>query len=234
MSDWYYRKSGAIRDETIGPIDTDTLARRLQRGEISPETLVSSPEKTSSKWVTIAAFPKLVEIHAEGVRARVRERERLIEAKREAKLAAKQERALAKQEKAVAKVEKQRQKTLARQTAIDEAPRSGELLPPQAASPFQPGAQPVPVQQPFVAQPAPQQIVNVVVNQPAQSNAVPVLLNFFLIPGLGQLVQGRVLAGILLMLCWGISLALIFVLIGFFLAPLVWIIAIVDAALYRG
>jgi TM2 domain-containing membrane protein YozV len=166
----------------------------------------------------------------------VRERERMVEVKKEAKLAAKQERALAKQEKALARAEKQRARTLAAQAPAELLPQQpAELLPPQpAASPFEAGAQPAASPQPIVA--APQQIVNVVVNQPIEShsNTVPVLLNFFLLPGLGQLVQGRVLAGLFWMFCWVVSFVLIFVLIGIVLAPLVWILAIVDAALYRG
>jgi hypothetical protein len=90
MSDWHYRKSGAIRDETVGPIDTETLAKRIRSGDITPRTAVSSPQKTGGKWVAVAAFPKLVEIHSEGER----ERERLKEVKLQRKRDAKQEKRL--------------------------------------------------------------------------------------------------------------------------------------------
>lgn len=248
MCDWYYLERGSIRDETVGPIDTETLAKRIRRGEIKPDTPVSSPQKTGNKWVTITAFPKLVEIHAEGERARTREREREKEAKKEererqkqakkeAKVAAKQKKVLIKQQEASGKLDKQRQQTLAQRNSSAGEAYTGELLPPQpGGSPVQADAQGPVIQQPTMARPQPQQ-VNVIVNQPTQSgesNTVAVLLNIFLFPGLGQLVQGRAVAGIVWMFSWVVSLILIFALIGLFIAPLVWILAIVDAATYRG
>lgn len=70
----------------------------------------------------------------------------------------------------------------------------------------------------------------VVVQQ--QSQALPALVNVFL-PGVGQLIQGRIMAA----LCWWVILALsaasLFVFVGVVLLPLMWILNIVDAAKYR-
>jgi hypothetical protein len=82
---------------------------------------------------------------------------------------------------------------------------------------------------PMQAQHPPPQVV--VVNQPSQ--VVPALLNAFCWPGLGHFVQGRLLAGLIWLCLWGFSLALCFVVVGVFLAPIVWILSIVDAARYN-
>lgn len=50
-----------------------------------------------------------------------------------------------------------------------------------------------------------------------------------IIPGLGQIYNGDIMKGIVLMILYGVSVALIFVFIGFFLAPIVWIYAIYNA-----
>ena len=85
----------------------------------------------------------------------------------------------------------------------------------------------------------PQQTV--VVNQPRQSQALPALINIFF-PGVGQLIQGRVLTwlavwalfalcniiGIVTMATEGAQgLGLAMLLIG---NPLLWLITIIDAA----
>jgi hypothetical protein len=77
-------------------------------------------------------------------------------------------------------------------------------------------------------QPQPQVVI---VNQPSQ--VVPALLNAFCWPGLGHFVQGRLLAGLIWLCLWGFSLALCFLVVGVFLAPIVWILSIVDAARYN-
>lgn len=81
--------------------------------------------------------------------------------------------------------------------------------------------------------PAPQPIqhVQVVVPHVRQSQALPALVSFFL-PGVGQLIQGRVMAWLAFSLAWGIGLVLCFFCVGFFVVPLVALIATVEAALY--
>jgi TM2 domain-containing membrane protein YozV len=58
------------------------------------------------------------------------------------------------------------------------------------------------------------------------------LIASLLIPGLGQLVTGRVWMGILIFSLFVLSLLLLFVVIGFVTLPLVWLWAMVDA--YHG
>lgn len=72
---------------------------------------------------------------------------------------------------------------------------------------------------------------NVYVQGPAQSQALPAVVSFFL-PGVGQLVQGRFLAFFVFQIMAGISLLLCLVVVGFVLYPLVCIVSALDAAKY--
>jgi hypothetical protein len=152
MADWYYVRPGMIRDETIGPVDTDTLAKRIKRGELTPETILSSPEKTGNKLVRMSAFPKLVEIYEEGERERAREAERAKEAKLEARELAKREKELTKQEKLSAQVaKKEAERARAIQSSLP--PVVVQQAAPQPASARQVAPQPGYVQQ-IVSRPA--------------------------------------------------------------------------------
>lgn len=51
----------------------------------------------------------------------------------------------------------------------------------------------------------------------------------FLIVGLGQIYNGQIGKGIVLIICYVISILLCFVLIGFILVPILWIYGIYDA-----
>jgi TM2 domain-containing membrane protein YozV len=80
--------------------------------------------------------------------------------------------------------------------------------------------------------PAPIYHHTTIIAAPAQSQALPALVNFFCFPGLGQLIQGRVMAALV---WWGLHLvcaALCVVGIGFFIWPIVWIGCVIDAARY--
>ena len=55
----------------------------------------------------------------------------------------------------------------------------------------------------------------------------------FLLPGLGQLLQGRLAEGVGFFLAFCISIVLLFVLIGFILLPVVYIWSIYDAVTYK-
>ena len=61
-----------------------------------------------------------------------------------------------------------------------------------------------------------------------KSPGLALLASFFL-PGLGQLVNGQAAKGILVFVMWVLSLASILVLVGFLLAPVVWVWSMVDA-----
>lgn len=226
MASWYYQKQGAIRDDTVGPIDTAALQRRIESGEIVLDTPISSPEKTGSQWVTIKAFPPLVTLHDKAEAARKEAAAAEKAAKADAKANAKAEKAAAKHELAVAK----------EQAKVEAAKAKAEAIAVSAkpASPFEAGAQPVAAApMPQYMQPQPQQIT--IINEVRrESNTVPVLLNMFLSPGIGQIVQGRIFAAMFWFGGWVVSLALCLVLVGFFIAPLVYLGAIIDAAMYRG
>jgi TM2 domain-containing membrane protein YozV len=51
----------------------------------------------------------------------------------------------------------------------------------------------------------------------------------FLICGLGQIYNGQILKGLILVVCYGISWGLTFVLVGWIFVPILWIYGIYDA-----
>lgn len=69
--------------------------------------------------------------------------------------------------------------------------------------------------------------------QGSGGNVIAAICSFFF-PGLGQLVQGRVMAALMFFVAAVISGALIIVLVGYVLYPIVWIWGIIDAAKYQG
>ncbi|GEB73158.1 MULTISPECIES: hypothetical protein [Pseudoalteromonas] len=69
-------------------------------------------------------------------------------------------------------------------------------------------------------------------DQGSGGNVIAALCNIFF-PGLGQLVQGRILSAIFFALAIIISYALIYVLVGFVLVPIIYLWSIIDAARYR-
>lgn len=51
----------------------------------------------------------------------------------------------------------------------------------------------------------------------------------FLICGLGQIYNGQILKGLILIVCYAISWGLTFVLVGWVIVPILWIYGIYDA-----
>lgn len=68
--------------------------------------------------------------------------------------------------------------------------------------------------------------------QGSGGNVIAALCSFF-IPGLGQLVQGRILPAILFFIGMAISWGLIWIGIGWLLVPIVYLWCIIDAARYK-
>lgn len=68
--------------------------------------------------------------------------------------------------------------------------------------------------------------------QGSGGNVIAALCNVF-IPGLGQLVQGRLLAAIAFFLFWAASGALIWILVGWVLLPIAYLWSIIDAARFK-
>ncbi len=69
--------------------------------------------------------------------------------------------------------------------------------------------------------------------QGSGGNVLAAICSFF-IPGLGQLVQGRIMSAILFFVGMIISWALVYILIGWLMVPVVYIWCIIDAAKYKG
>ena len=61
-----------------------------------------------------------------------------------------------------------------------------------------------------------------------KSAGLAAVLSFFY-PGLGQIYNGQILKGVALFVIASICAALMFVLIGFVLYPLVWLLGMYDA-----
>lgn len=68
--------------------------------------------------------------------------------------------------------------------------------------------------------------------QGSGGNVLAAICSFF-IPGLGQLVQGRIFPAILFFIAMIISWALVWVLIGWLMVPIVYLWCIIDAARYN-
>ncbi len=69
--------------------------------------------------------------------------------------------------------------------------------------------------------------------QGSGGNVLAAICSFF-IPGLGQLVQGRIMAALLFFVAAAISVGLMVLLVGYILYPIVLIWCIIDAARFRG
>jgi hypothetical protein len=52
-ADWFYIGRGGIfrRKKTIGPLSNQEVLSRIDAGEITPETLLRSQQKTRDRWV---------------------------------------------------------------------------------------------------------------------------------------------------------------------------------------
>ncbi|HHZ71282.1 MAG TPA: hypothetical protein EYO51_00200 [Methylococcaceae bacterium] len=70
-------------------------------------------------------------------------------------------------------------------------------------------------------------------SHPSSSGNVLAAICSFFIPGLGQLVQGRILPAILFFVGMAVSWALVWIAIGWILIPIVYLWCIVDAARYK-
>lgn len=69
-------------------------------------------------------------------------------------------------------------------------------------------------------------------SQGSGGNVLAAICNVF-IPGLGQLVQGRIFAALLFFVGAGIAYATIIIAIGYVLVPIVYLWAIIDAAKFK-
>ena len=68
--------------------------------------------------------------------------------------------------------------------------------------------------------------------QGSGGNVIAALCNVF-IPGLGQLIQGRILAAIFFFVFYAVAWVLIWVAIGWLLVPIAWLWAVIDAARFK-
>ncbi|WP_448548215.1 hypothetical protein [Thalassotalea fusca] len=69
--------------------------------------------------------------------------------------------------------------------------------------------------------------------QGSGGNVLAAICNVF-IPGLGQLVQGRIIAALFFFIAMAVSWVLVYLLIGWLLVPIVYLWSIIDAARYKG
>jgi len=64
--------------------------------------------------------------------------------------------------------------------------------------------------------------------QPQKNPGVATVLSFFFM-GLGQIYNGQIGKGIIFIILYAISVALMFVIVGFITTPILWIWGMVDA-----
>ena len=64
--------------------------------------------------------------------------------------------------------------------------------------------------------------------QPQKNPGVATVLSFFFM-GLGQIYNGQIGKGIMFIILYAISIALMFVIVGFITTPILWIWGLVDA-----
>jgi|BarGraNGADG00212_2_1021979.scaffolds.fasta_scaffold65777_1 TM2 domain-containing membrane protein YozV len=81
---------------------------------------------------------------------------------------------------------------------------------------------------PFSATPTPQQAPAPVYIGDRKNPGVAAVLSFFW-AGLGQIYNGQLAKGLLFILAYAVCVILCFVLIGFILVPIVWVIGMIDA-----
>lgn len=64
--------------------------------------------------------------------------------------------------------------------------------------------------------------------QPQKNPGLATVLSFFFM-GLGQIYNGQIGKGIIFIILYAISIALMFVIVGFITTPILWIWGLVDA-----
>jgi hypothetical protein len=53
-ADWYFMKRGFFGgSKTVGPISDRDLLRKIEKGEIVPDTMISSSTKTHGHWMHV-------------------------------------------------------------------------------------------------------------------------------------------------------------------------------------
>lgn len=187
-----------------------------------------SPTRTKGGWLQIHQIPSCAKIVEQGQVDREQKKQAEADEKRQQKAFAAKEAA---EKLRAVEEQNERQRQLQQQLAEQ---RQQELL----------ASQPRPQQPPPMHQVAnisqvqpmhhPGMVVQnttVVVQQQNNSNVAAILLNIFLLPGLGQLILGRTGLGIALIVSWFASIGLCFFCVGFALLPIVWLVAVVDAAM---
>lgn len=57
-ADWFFMKKGFFgKSKTVGPIAESDFLHKIEKGEISPETMVSSTSKTHGHWMHLKENP---------------------------------------------------------------------------------------------------------------------------------------------------------------------------------
>jgi hypothetical protein len=247
---WSYILTGLISDETVGPINESQLLDALRQGKLTRETMIGSPTRTKGQWVQVRQVPGCLQALQAGEMER-EELKKAEKAKRDAERAKRDaERAELSRQKEEARqlVEHSRLAEQQRQREEQERQRALVTAQPQYAPPavaYSAPAQTLVIpsgHSPFqgaATHPAPQTTVvqihqQVVVAQQRQSQALPALVNFLFPcwPGVGQLIQGRLVASLIWFILGVASAASMAVFVGFFLFPVVWLGSVVDAAMY--
>lgn len=53
-ADWFFMKTGFFnRHKAIGPINETEFLTRIEKGDVTPSTMVSSNSKTHGRWIAM-------------------------------------------------------------------------------------------------------------------------------------------------------------------------------------
>jgi TM2 domain-containing membrane protein YozV len=217
---WYYQRTTLLTVIDEGPYTDQQMLILAKDGKLKLSTAIRSPTRTKNHWISAETVPAIaVAINQAALDAEAKKKDEW-----EASRKKRQELALVDQQhrmKAAALANEQLALKVAKEREERAQIQKPELLPalphPSRFQDYSPGIQ---------------QQTTVIVQQ-NQSNTAAVLLNIFLIPGLGQMTQGRAGIGLVLMLLWFAGIATACMGVGIIIMILVYLIAAVDAASFK-
>lgn len=72
---WYYIKTGALDDETIGPLEDEAFLAEVREGKHKPKVMVASEQHTGGQWAELQSVPVLRRAFKLGQQQRERQKE---------------------------------------------------------------------------------------------------------------------------------------------------------------
>lgn len=233
---WYYSTAGILGDKTHGPFSEQAFSELCRDGKVALEDLVCCPARHGQKWTKCADIPSIAKLIRDGKVHRERKLHSEIAHLKFVKLQEKEERQRQREHERIALEHQAEQRRAEEQRLAAEQQRAAFERQQQEIQAVHQQAQASPFHR-HEASPLKNGMVRHVeyVDSPdmAARKLAAILINFLCLPGVGQLILERYLLGLFFLGGWLISLVLIPVYIGLLMAPIVWLIALIDVATYR-